>query len=292
MACQKCGNQLNPGDKFCMKCGTPVESAVPETIINQQPQAAPAPVFGADVTPAPVMVSEPVVTPPAAPFVGTGNVVPPAAQTNMTPSPKKSKKLLFIGLAVGAAVLIIALVAFLMYYFSGPVAFERNSEELSGNGYSLRMPKGWKTTVEFGMITVAESTSESEGIIKQGSIDYSGAKSDVDTVIDGLSASNGKVDSKKESTNSVGKNYVAEGNVDIGGKNVSFSSYLMYDTKESKSSWLLLVSSDKKVLTSVTNDAQYILSSVKVDKIAERGLFSFPEYNSVQGVFGDVNLSK
>ena len=35
LVCSKCGNPLNPGQKFCMKCGTPV-SAVP-----QQPQAQP-----------------------------------------------------------------------------------------------------------------------------------------------------------------------------------------------------------------------------------------------------------
>ena len=35
LVCSKCGNPLNPGQKFCMKCGTPV-STVP-----QQPQAQP-----------------------------------------------------------------------------------------------------------------------------------------------------------------------------------------------------------------------------------------------------------
>lgn len=44
--CTKCGNQIDPQDRFCSKCGTPVFQAAPNTQQNPAPQAAPYPQNG------------------------------------------------------------------------------------------------------------------------------------------------------------------------------------------------------------------------------------------------------
>ncbi len=94
MFCIKCGNKLNDGDKFCEKCGTPIDEPVAqatvETAINTEADSV-----AAEVIPEPVPVAvdadvvpqdeaEPILESVAEPVV--------EPEVNVEPAPKKAKK--------------------------------------------------------------------------------------------------------------------------------------------------------------------------------------------------------
>ena len=45
MNCINCGNFMNDGDRFCMKCGTPVQAAANTPAPGPQPQVQAQPVL-------------------------------------------------------------------------------------------------------------------------------------------------------------------------------------------------------------------------------------------------------
>lgn len=92
MNCMNCGNELKPGDMFCMKCGTRVEAPAAETPAAPAPET---PVAPAPETPvAPVAPVEPA---PAAPAGGKGGKLKSLWAT---------RKALVIGVAVAAVVVV------------------------------------------------------------------------------------------------------------------------------------------------------------------------------------------
>ena len=88
--CRNCGTELEDGNKFCTKCGTPVDQA-----------AAPAAASGADA---------PSAAPPQTPVAPPAPVASPAAPPPPAP---KSNKGLWIALVV--AILIIAVACVLVF---------------------------------------------------------------------------------------------------------------------------------------------------------------------------------
>lgn len=288
MFCKKCGNPLNADDKFCIKCGTPVD--INPTIAPTQPVPQNPDPFN---QPAPSVNNIPVEVTPAPPVAQTNNVTPmmqPPIQPDISIPKKKSFKLLFIAIAAAAVVLIIGLSVFLVYYFSGPVVFERNSELLSGSGYSLRMIKGWDTSLEGTMISVNQTSSGSIGLINKGEVSYSDAKSSVDEQMDALTEIGAKLDTKKETNLSEGKEYVIKGSMEKNNKTITISSYMIHNDKDNVTSWLLLLGKDKNVIETVSPDSKYILASVKVDDSSSRSMLTSSDQNSVESIFNESGI--
>lgn len=118
MFCEKCGNNLNEGDKFCMKCGT----AVPNRAENQPQNEVPAqPVNTAPSQPEPQQTNsvpfqsqpmqmnvpfQPQNETPAQPANNFAPVQPKAPKKPLSP---KTKKLIIFS-SIGAGVVIIALI--------------------------------------------------------------------------------------------------------------------------------------------------------------------------------------
>lgn len=107
MFCEKCGNKLNDGDKFCMKCGTPVpQDNAPQQTVPAQPVAptpqetAPAPQETTPVQPVDYVPQE---TTPVQP------VAPAKPKEPRKPMSPKTKKLIIFS-SIGAGVLAIVLI--------------------------------------------------------------------------------------------------------------------------------------------------------------------------------------
>jgi hypothetical protein len=290
MFCKKCGNQLNPSDKFCTRCGAPVETDIPNEQSSQNITAVINPITTSAPATSPIPEQAPIIstqtaTPINNPFTQT------ITSTDTTTPQKKNRKNLFIGLIIGGVVVVLLLVGFLLYYFSGPVVFQRDSVVLTGSNYSLRMLKGWNTSVESGVITVSKPDNESAGLINKGGISYDNAKKEVDTALTNISdTQDGKITSKTESTTANGKIYIAKGSVEANGKTYPFSSYLMHDDDKGQSSWLLLTTSDKDIFNTVTGDAPYILASVQISGSIDRGLITSSNPDSLNSIVSNVNF--
>ncbi|MEE0913977.1 MAG: zinc-ribbon domain-containing protein [Ruminococcus sp.] len=122
MFCEKCGNKLNDGDKFCMKCGTAVANRAenqPQNTTTVQPEnPAPAqPMYTAPVQPEsqPQQMDTTSVQPESQPQQMNTTPVQPVNFTPVQPkAPKKpmsskTKKIILFS-SIGAGVVVIALI--------------------------------------------------------------------------------------------------------------------------------------------------------------------------------------
>ena len=104
MFCYNCGNQLKDGDRFCDKCGLPVNTTV-------DPKPAEEPVAEA-VDPVEAPAAEPVAEPEASAYSATGYAPP---QYTRPPVKEESKLMGILSLICGIGSFIFGWIPFLMF---------------------------------------------------------------------------------------------------------------------------------------------------------------------------------
>lgn len=305
MNCKQCGNVINPGEKYCTKCGAMV-------VDDNQAQAAtpvtPQPVVGQDVA-QPVSVASGAPSPffndasgsgmnvapqtPVQPAVGGFSPTPqpqmnqpvqpvqPMQQVQTSLPAKSNKKVLFIVLGSVLAVVLLAVVGFVIYINTPAYKFSQISKDVSESGYKMKIFKDWDTSL---VPPVVEATkgSDSKAMIVKSNKSYQESKDIVDkTIKKGEDSGAFKVTSSNENTDGAGTMY-RKGITfkDVDGTEYSVGSYLYNDKSTGKVIWVLVQAKSSDDIKQWNDYSPYILASVDITDKGDTSLYGMSSSGS------------
>lgn len=168
MFCTNCGSKAVEGDKFCVKCGTPIlvlpgiapQSSMPHNTAPQDsmPHNTAPPVI------------EPVYTIPpnttqvktAPPATAPSYYIPPPAVQRVTPVPKRKSKFMPI-LIVSVSVVTVVLIVVALYFALGP--WNTNPADNDGPGKEINGPGEVNPNADGDRDPSSESGSKSDPIV-------------------------------------------------------------------------------------------------------------------------------
>ena len=118
MFCEKCGESINAGQRFCTRCGAELVNPIYQSTasaVEEQPTSEPAPVIETQPTSEPAPVTETQPTSEPAPVIETQPTAAPEPanplylQTNPPEPAKKSKA--WVGILIGVGILVLLIIA-------------------------------------------------------------------------------------------------------------------------------------------------------------------------------------
>jgi uncharacterized protein YpmB len=188
----------------------------------------------------------------------------PNPMQQASPTVKSKKNLIIILIVVLLVVIIGAIASYFVYQSTPSVKFKKSTVLLTGDGYSVRMFKGWSAeNSKDALIVYNDSDNEkSEGVIvRVDKTSYDKAKTITENLAK-ISKSLGlNVSSLKESEEGKYKVIKLDGSGQVAGEQMQFISYTMFDKDTNKGGVIAVYTISDKVKKSIVDYHKNIFES-------------------------------